>query len=367
MAKRAEEITINPFLAADGVATRLAIRELNAAGIDPGPLLAKAGVSHSKFAEEPKRISAVSQLRFLELAAAKLDNAVLGLQLAQRGDLREGGVLYYVMASSHNLGEAVRNLVRYLTVANESLHVVVSEHAGSTILTIHYWLPRHIDRHFAEFAVAIVLRGFRKITGKHLCPDLVTFVHGRNANVAEIDRYFGCPVEFGAGSDTMVFPTALLSTPIPTSDTYLLKILKDHCESMLAERGKVSSALRAMVENEIVQLLPYGKAHIEAVASNLGMSKRTLSRRLSQEGASYSTVLDELRRDLSMQYLKDHNLSLNQISWLLGYSEVTSLNHAFKRWTGESPKSIRAGGSSGDRRGEILLAGPKLEMTAKRR
>ena len=158
------------------------------------------------------------------------------------------------------------------------------------------------------------------------------------------DRYFGCPVEFGEGRRHDGFSDGCCShAAYPTSDTYLLNILRDHCESMLAERGKVSSALRAMVENEIVQLLPHGKAQVETVASNLGMSKRTLSRRLSEEGASYSTVLDELRRDLSMQYLKDHNLSLNQISWLLGYSEVTSFNHALKRWTGDSPKSMRAG------------------------
>ncbi len=343
MAKRAEKTAINPFLAADGVATRLAVGQLKAARIDPEPLLAKAGISRSKLAEEPKRIGAESQLRFLELAAEALDNAVLGLQLAQQGDLREMGVLYYVMAASHNLGEAVRNLVRYLTVANESLHVVVSENAGNTILTIHYWVPRHIDRHFAEFGVAIVLRGIRKITGKQLRPNLVTFVHGRNANVAEIDRYFGCPVKFSEAADTMVFPTALLATTIPTADNYLLNILRDYCEKMLTERGKVSSALRAMVENEIVQFLPHGKARVEKVASNLGMSKRTLARRLAEEGVSYSTILDELRRDLSAQYLKDRSMSLNQISWLLGYSEVTSFNHALKRWSGDSPKGMRAG------------------------
>ena len=343
MTKRAEEIAIDPFLAADGVATRLAIRQLEAAKIDAGPLLAKAGISRLKFADEPKRVGAESQLRFLELAAEALDDAVLGLRLAQEGDLREMGVLYYVMTASHNLGEAVRNLVRYLTVANESLHVAVSENGANTILTVRYWVPRHIDRHFAEFGVAIVLRGFRKITEKHLCPKLVTFVHGRNANVAEIDRYFGCPVKFSEAADTMVFPTELLSTPIPTSDNYLLTILRDHCEKMLAERGQVSSAVRTMVENEIVQLLPHGNAHAAIVASHLGMSKRTLARRLSEEGASYSAVLDELRRDLSLQYLKDSSLSLNQISWLLGYSEVTSFNHALKRWTGNSPKSMRAG------------------------
>jgi AraC-like DNA-binding protein len=342
MAKGAKKIAIDPFLAADGVATRRAIEQLKAAKIDPGPLLAKAGISQLELAKEPKRIAAEGQLRFLEFAAEALDNSILGLQLAQQGDLRETGILYYVMAASHNLGEAIRNLVRYLAVANESLHVVVSESAARTTLTVRYRLRRHIDRHFAEFGVAIVLRGFRIITEEHICPMLVTFAHGRDADVAEIDRFFGCSVEFNAAADTMVFSTALLSASIHTSDTYLLNILKDHCERMLTERGKVSSALRSMVENEIVQLLPNGRVQVETVASNLGMSKRTLARRLSEEGMSYSSVLDELRRDLSVQYLKDNGLSFNHISWLLGYSEVTSFNHALKRWTGHSPKSMRA-------------------------
>jgi AraC-like DNA-binding protein len=132
----------------------------------------------------------------------------------------------------------------------------------------------------------------------------------------------------------------MLSTPILTSDKYLLQILKNTCDEVLAKRRNISGALRAVVENEIVQLLPHGKAQAEKVARNLGMSNRTLTRRLSEEGPSYAAILNEIRRDLSVQYLKDPALSLNQIAWLLGYSMVTSLNHAFRRWTGSSPKAM---------------------------
>jgi AraC-like DNA-binding protein len=128
--------------------------------------------------------------------------------------------------------------------------------------------------------------------------------------------------------------------PILTSDKYLLQILKNACDEVLARRGETSSTLRAMVENEIVQLLPHGKAQVDKVASNLGMSNRTLARRLSEEGTSYAAILNELRRDLSARYLKDPALSLNQVAWLLGYSMVTSLNHAFRRWAGSSPKTV---------------------------
>src|SRR5262249_45109091 len=133
MPKRAKISTGDLFLATDGVATRLAMRELQNAKIDPAPLLAKAGISLLKVGEEPKRVGAESQIRFLEIAAAALGDSALGLHLAQDFDLRECGMLYYVLAASQNLGEAIRNLARYLAVSNESLSVDVSEKGKNTV------------------------------------------------------------------------------------------------------------------------------------------------------------------------------------------------------------------------------------------
>jgi AraC-like DNA-binding protein len=341
MVKRATEDKNDPFLRVDGVATRFAIEQLRAAEIDPEPLLAKAGISQRRLAAPPKGISAESQLRFLEIAAEALDSSNFGFRLAQQGDVREGGVLYYAMAASQDLGEALRNVARYLKVANESVRMVVCEKADDTVLTVARKVSRQDERHFIEFALTLLLRGCRKVTRRPLRPKAVTFAHAPNTDVAEYERFFECPVLFRTDADTIVVPTVLLLTLIPSSDNYLLRILKEHCESIMAERGKPSGPLRAIVENEIIALLPHDKPQIESVAANLGMGARTLARRLSEEGASYGAVLDGLRRDLSVRYLKDRSISLSQIAWLLGYSEVTSLNHAFKRWTGHSPKRAR--------------------------
>jgi len=192
---------------------------------------------------------------------------------------------------------------------------------------------------FPEYAFAVLLRAFRELTGRNISPKLVTFIHARNTDKPEFDCFYGGVVRFRATADSIVLPAELLSAPILTSDKYLLQILKNACEEVLGRRSNISSTLRAMVENEIAQLLPHGKAQVEIVASRLGMSSRTLARRLSEEGTSYATILDELRRDLSARYLKDPALSLSQIAWLLGYSMVSSLNHAFHRWTGSSPKA----------------------------
>ena len=115
MVRRVKVPTRNPFLTTDGVATRLAIRELKKAKIDPGPLLAKAGIPLLKFGEEPKRVGAESQIRFLEIVAEALGDSALGLHLAQHFDLRECGMLSYVLAASSNIGEPIRNLARFIS------------------------------------------------------------------------------------------------------------------------------------------------------------------------------------------------------------------------------------------------------------
>jgi AraC-like DNA-binding protein len=112
---------------------------------------------------------------------------------------------------------------------------------------------------------------------------------------------------------------------------------------MAAEaRNTAKGSLRYAVENQVQKRLPHGKAQASLVAKALALSERTLSRRLANEGATYAQVVDELRRSLALQYLKDPGLTLSQIAWLLGYEGSTSFNHAFRRWTGSSPSEARS-------------------------
>lgn len=103
--------------------------------------------------------------------------------------------------------------------------------------------------------------------------------------------------------------------------------------------------IRADIENAISSLLPHGRVLVEDVARSLGMSERTLARRLSDEGLNFTEVIQHLRRDLAVRYLKERNLHVSKIEWLLGFHEVSSFTHAFKRWTGETPSQMRTAGA----------------------
>ena len=126
------------------------------------------------------------------------------------------------------------------------------------------------------------------------------------------------------------------------ADPYLNELLVANCEQALAHRRTNRGAFRAAVENAIVPLLPHGKVRAPQIAARLGLSQRTSARRLALEGVTFSEVLESLRGDLARQYLSDPHLSISRIAWLLGYREVSAFTHAFKRWSGKTPREARA-------------------------
>jgi AraC-like DNA-binding protein len=106
-------------------------------------------------------------------------------------------------------------------------------------------------------------------------------------------------------------------------------------------KRRTPSQLRTRVENAISSLLPHGRVHVHDVARSLGMSERTLARKLSDDGLNFTEILQQLRSDLASDYLKDRNLHVSKIAWLLGFHEVSAFTHTFKRWTGKTPSQMR--------------------------
>ena len=148
-------------------------------------------------------------------------------------------------------------------------------------------------------------------------------------------------MEFGADADEFALNIEARELPLTHSDPYLNKLLLKDCEAALADRKGDVSRLRTRVENAISLLLPHGRVPVENVAGNLGMSRRSLARKLSDEGLNFTDILQELRRDLAVRYLRDRKLHVSKIAWLLGFNEVSAFTHAFKRWTGKTPRQMR--------------------------
>jgi AraC-like DNA-binding protein len=132
---------------------------------------------------------------------------------------------------------------------------------------------------------------------------------------------------------------------VVSADPFLHDLLVKYCEEALASRAAPRSPFGLSVENAIVTLLPHGHARAGDVAQQLGVSQRTLARKLASEGLTFAGVLQSLRSDLAKRHLTDETLPISKIAWLLGYQDVSAFTHAFKRWTGRTPRAVR--GESG--------------------
>jgi AraC-like DNA-binding protein len=147
-------------------------------------------------------------------------------------------------------------------------------------------------------------------------------------------------VRFDQPRTGLVFDSKVMDLPIHTADSDLRRILERYCREILGRRPAVQN-LTYQVRELIANLLTTGEPTIDTVAREMRMSSRTLERRLSAEGLSYRRILDDIRRQLAERYLGDERLGLSQITYLLGYSEPTAFNRAFRRWTGVTPTQYR--------------------------
>lgn len=327
---------------AAGTLTRLAYAHATASGVDTRSLLKKANLTLHQIRNTNLRLSVHDQIRFVDLAADALQDDLLGFHLAQAPDMREMGFLYYVSASADVLGDALQQLARYGSIANEGLSLRYFGGRSIGIGFRYVGVSRHLDRHQMEFFMAILVRLSRQLTGVRLVPTHVRLTHRRDGKWPELTDFFGGEVEFGSAVDEVSFAPASKDLPIVSADHHLNKILTRYCEEALGRRRTTRGPFRSRVENAIVPLLPHGRARVDEIARRLGVSQRTLARRLSSERISFSTVLESLKTDLARRYLADDDLSISQVAWLLGYQEVSSFTHAFKRWTSKTPRQVRS-------------------------
>ncbi|WP_237050493.1 AraC family transcriptional regulator [Microvirga ossetica] len=325
-----------------GVAARLAAARARAAGLDPGPLLCKAGLSLAQLQDRDARLEAASQIAFLNLVADALSDEVLGFHLAETVELREADLLYFVLASSATLGEALARAERYSTLTNEGVLLQRREESDLRLRYSNVGVARHTDRHQVEFWARTLVRICQTLTGTSIKPIRVTFAHPRCGASGELDAFFGCEVAFASEHDDVVFARGASQLRLVHADPYLNQVMIRSCDQVLSHKARLASSIRVRVENALAPLLPHGTARAGEVARALGMSERTLARRLAEEGVTFLAVLDDMRKELALHYLADASLSISRIAWLLGYQEVSGFTHAFRRWTGQAPTQIRA-------------------------
>jgi AraC-like DNA-binding protein len=325
-----------------GLLSRLAYERGRKEGVDVEDFLRQARLTPRQIRNKDAQLGVQNQIKFVESVATATSDPLLGFHLAYSYDPREIGLLYYVIGSAETLLGSLLRVARYSAVANEAFDLKVNK--GNLLrVRLHYsGVARHSDVHQIEFWMASLVRICRKLIGNHFKPIEIRIMHDRRGQVPEMETLLGCVVTTGAKVDEILFSGKSGEYPIVTADPYLNRLCVRFSEETLTRLGRKTSPLKVRVENAIATLLPHGEMHFDAVARQLGMSGRTLARRLASEGHSFSKILDDMRSALARRYLAESDMSISEIAWLLGYSEVANFTHAFHRWRGTNPRTERA-------------------------
>jgi AraC-like DNA-binding protein len=354
---------ISTLRSCGGLLSRLAYERARQEGADVGMLLHRSGLTARAIKDKDVPLGVRNQIRFAELVADAVGDKILGFHLAYAYDPREIGLLYYVAASAETLWESLLRVERYSALVNDGFVLTVKKGNLLRVQFQYAGVPRHTDTHQIEFWMASLIRICRRLTNRDLKPIHVRIMHPRAEDRREIARLVDGDIETGAHVDEIEFPLAVCDFPIATADPYLNRLCVQCCEETLLRRETKTSPLKVKVENTIAAILPHRKIRIDLVAAKLGMSSKTLARRLSSEGCSFAETLNDLRSALAHRYLTDRSLTISEIAWLLGYAEIGAFTRAFQRWTGMTPSAARAGRQTSDHRLRVgRIRKPKSDL-----
>jgi AraC-like DNA-binding protein len=304
------------------------------------PFVAKLEIPESVFTRRDVEVSSQKYAELLE-TVARHSNPHIGLDLGESLEPRDLGVIGHAISACATVGEALSVLSRYLYVLSQSNTIRLDIGEDTVVCTYAVTiLQPDLVRQDAEMALSWITSIIRRISGRNFRPRLVEFCHNRPKSSKRHHSLFECDVLFERRNNRIHFSRNVLDYPVLTTDKGLFEALVFYLDSQLCLRSEEDDLL-AKVHHLISVSLSEGLPDLNQVASQLGMSGRTLQRKLRDEGLAFADLVDEMRYAIAQDYVSHSEFSLTDISMMLGYGELSSFSRAFKRWAGKSPESIR--------------------------
>lgn len=254
------------------------------------------------------------------------------------------GILDYLVRSASTLGEALQRLTafQHLTLSLADCDLKAEGQLAHLTLVIHPDLGPALTRLVAQMWLASTIIMLRQMLGHGVLPvamDCPGDGYSPGAKKA-LDELAGVELRFGQPAATIVLDRDLLKERVVSSDAGLSRVMHAYAERLVAELPSTETT-SGRVRKLLGSILASGEPTLEGAARRLGMSVRTLQRRLRDEGTSFNQVLEDLRHELALVRLRNGDESAEEIALALGFSNASSFHRAFKRWTGRTPAEFR--------------------------
>jgi AraC-like DNA-binding protein len=323
------------------VSSRALLSACDRLGLDTDQILAATGIDRAVVNDPDSRIP-IELVDKLWHTAYELSNdpdlALHAIEVLPFGAYR---VIDFLIWNAPTLGDALAKISDYFPLINDVVRLPFL--VGDRFVTFAVQAPSDpavITRPYAEYVLGAVF--LRTRINMHTPYRLarVEFTHPRPTSVLEHERIFACPVVFGADTCQMVIPREAWDAPRVGADPMLFSVLDGHARTLL-DQQPADTTIVGRVRDAIGVALRGGDPGLESVAKQLGMSPRTLQRRLGEQSAIFNEVLDTMRFGAAKSYLAQRNIAATEIAYLLGFAEQSSFNRAFKRWAGQTPGEFR--------------------------
>lgn len=304
-------------------------------------LLETAGLTREDLDDPDKTISLNAAARMLEAAAAETHDPCLGLHWAEAIPRGASGVLGYLILNAKSPRTLLEVLVRYISLLVEPIEVSFVEKDG--VGSLEWRFPVSFDAprlQYGSFAMAMVVLRLRQIAGKNWTPQ-IELEHRALDCPQEAARILGPNVLYDQPVNAVRLPQPVLNRTSATADERLFGLIRNLGERMLAEK-LASADILDITRQAIVVQLEAGAATLEDVAAAISMDRRRLQIELAEAGSNFETLLHETRQSLAQTYLRDTDLPLTQIAFLLGFSELSAFTRAATRWFGVPPRQYRS-------------------------
>ena len=315
-------------------------------GADRHALCEESGLDLARI-EGGDPVGARPYLAFLAAAARHLNDPLFGVRAGFRSRLTDVRAYSLVLMACPDVRNVIAQVLRFESLEHDLLRTELVEADGVAHLRAHSpWLGEPGGRHMIYYAAAGLLAQSRWLIGMDL--PLFTFAStfaAPDLPEGEFERALGAPTRWNSAFNEVSFPAAILDIAIPSANPAALPALRELAEAQFDARARNGEpAVVRTVRDAILQRMSRGAIELPTIAAALATAPRTLQRRLREAGVSFSDLLNDARRDQARRYLLDRSLSMTEIALLLGFSEQSAFNHAFRGWFGVTPGQWRAGG-----------------------
>lgn len=310
-------------------------------GGDPERVVVTAGAQVKVLAEPLGTMSLDSYCRIMAQAASDTRNDNFGLCYGQQFPATGLGMLSYLGLTSRTVREAFHSMGSMFHHHQQRSMLSLREHDGLAYVEYGITDPGVCERRQdAELSVGMFFNILRHALGQDWRPLEVHFQHGAMHDTVQHEHVFGATVRFSQLANAIVFKSDDLNTPMPKADEHLHSLMHHNLRRLGLAPMRVDT-LVDRVRAAIRQRLDGSEPTLEDIANSLGMANWTFQRRLRTAGVSYQEILLKVRQEMALEYLRDPALQISELSFLLGYSEISAFSRAFHKWNGMPPSEWR--------------------------